>query len=187
MHTFDLGGDKLNEFISGPNYEANPALGWRAIRFPLDVPQILEAQLRAMLRASTRKNISIMLPLITAMGNILKAKKNSETGYGKLKKYRNIFDKKIRLGIIMRLQLYTYLPILWLRKIDFFSIGTNDLIQYTLAVGHVDDLRVGKVFPGHHPAVLKSIKKTIESGHKAGITVGICGDWCVIRWQLNYW
>ena len=100
LRTFDLGGDKLTDYFKS-DYEANPALGWRAIRFSLDVPQIFEAQLRAMLRASTRKNISIMLPLITAMGEVLKAKKILKQVMANLKKERIKFDKKIQLGIMI--------------------------------------------------------------------------------------
>ena len=174
LRTFDLGGDKLTDYFKS-DYEDNPALGWRAIRFSLDVSQIFEAQLRAMLRASTKKNISIMLPLITTVDEVLESKKIIKGIMDRLKKEKIKFDKNIQLGIMIETPAAVHIADHLAKEVDFFSIGTNDLTQYTLAVDR-NNLRVAKYFQTYHPAVIKSIKKTIESGHKAGIAVGICGE-----------
>ena len=174
LRTFDLGGDKLTDYFKS-DFEANPALGWRAIRFSLDVSRIFEAQLRAMLRASVKKNISIMLPLITTVDEVLEAKKILKSVMDQLKKEKIKFDKHIQMGIMIETPAAVQIADILAKEVDFFSIGTNDLTQYTLAVDR-NNLRVAKYFQNYHPAVIKSIKRTIESGHKAGITVGICGE-----------
>jgi phosphotransferase system enzyme I (PtsI) len=174
LRTFDLGGDKLTDYFKS-EYELNPALGWRAIRFSLDVTPIFEAQLRAILRASLSKNVSIMLPLITTLDQVRQSKKILRRVMKQLRAERIEFDKKIRLGIMIETPASVLIADSLAAEVDFFSIGTNDLTQYTLAVDR-DNLRVAKYFQALHPAIILSIKKTIEAAHKAGIPVGICGE-----------
>jgi len=174
LRTFDLGGDKLTDYFK-LEYENNPALGWRAIRFSLDVFPIFEAQLRAMLKASTLKNISIMLPLITTMEEVYKAKEILARVKDDLHKEKAEFDEDIKLGIMIETPAAVQIAEFLAKEVDFFSIGTNDLTQYSLAVDR-NNRRVARNFQVLHPAVVYSIKKTIEAGHKNGIPVGICGE-----------
>lgn len=174
LRTFDLGGDKLTDYFKS-EFELNPALGWRAIRFSLEVTPIFETQLRAILRASSERNVSIMLPLITTLDQVRQSKKILRRVMKQLRAEKIEFDKKIKLGIMIETPASVFIADSLAAEVDFFSIGTNDLTQYTLAVDR-DNLRVAKYFQAFHPAIILSIKKTIEAAHKAGIPVGICGE-----------
>lgn len=174
LRTFDLGGDKLTDYFK-LEYESNPALGWRAIRFSLDVFPIFEVQLRAMLKASTLGNVSIMLPLITTLEEVHKTKEILARVKKDLRNENAKFCENVRLGIMIETPAAVQIADFLAKEVDFFSIGTNDLTQYMLAVDR-NNRRVSRNFQVLHPAIVLAIKKTIEAGHKIGIPVGICGE-----------
>jgi len=174
LRTFDLGGDKLTDYFKS-DFEVNPALGWRAIRFALNVPGVFESQLRAMLRATILKNVQIMLPLISNLEEVQTAKKIIKKAMNSLKTAGIKYDKKVKIGIMIETPAAAQIAEHLAKIVDFFSIGTNDLTQYTLAVDR-NNLRVAKYFQAFHPAVLNLIKRTVKAGHQEEIPVGICGE-----------
>lgn len=172
MRTFDIGGDKIEP--QGFE-EENPFLGWRGIRVLLDRPELLLTQLRAMLRASTRKNLSIMFPMVTDVGEVRRVKQFVQQAKEELKARKVRFDAHIRLGVMMEIPAAALMAEDIAKEVDFLSIGTNDLIQYTLAVDRGNTI-VSKLYQELHPAVLRSVKHIIDAGHRQKKWVGMCGE-----------
>jgi phosphotransferase system enzyme I (PtsI) len=168
----DLGGDKV--FPAGPR-EPNPYLGWRGIRILLERDDILLPQLRALLRASTVGPIRILLPMVTDIQEVLRFKEILERVKMDLVREELPFDRGVQIGIMVEVPAAAQQAHHFAREVDFFSIGTNDLTQYVLAVDRLND-RVAYMFEEMHPAVLEHIRLTIEAGLRAGIPVSMCGE-----------
>ncbi len=174
IRTLDVGGDKDIPYLDLPE-EMNPFLGYRAIRLCLDRKDIFKTQLRALLRASAFGNVKIMFPMISSIEEIREAKKVLEEAKEELRKENISFNEDIEVGIMVEIPAAAIHSDIFAKEVDFFSIGTNDLIQYTLAVdrGNQD---ISYLYNQYHPAVLKLINMTIKNGHKEGIWVGMCGE-----------
>ena len=174
IRTLDVGGDKNIPYLNLPK-EMNPFLGYRAIRLCLDRTEIFKTQLRALLRASAFGNIKIMFPMISSIKEIRDAKAIIEEIKDELRSKNIPFNEDVEVGIMVEIPAVAVHSDIFAKEVDFFSIGTNDLIQYTLAVdrGNQD---ISYLYNQYHPAVLKLIKMTIENGHKEGIWVGMCGE-----------
>jgi phosphotransferase system enzyme I (PtsI) len=172
FRTLDLGGDKL---FDGTAPEQNPFLGWRAIRFSLSKPDIFKTQLRAILRASDRKTVRIMFPMVSDLNEVKEAKKILADVSRDLEKEGIPFDNNLEVGIMAEIPSVAILADDFAAEADFFSIGTNDLTQYILAVDRTNDL-VAPLYDHLHPAVLRTIKIIIESAHRKKKWVGVCGE-----------
>ena len=174
IRTLDIGGDKDASAFHLPK-EENPALGMRAIRISLKRPEIFKTQLRAILRASAFGKIAIMFPLITSVWEVWKTKEILDEVKLDLDKKGIAYDHQIQIGIMIETPAAALISDKLAKEVDFFSIGTNDLSQYTLVVARSSRV-LSDFFNPHHPAVLKLIQMTIDNGHKAGIWVGMCGE-----------
>lgn len=174
IRTVDIGNDKQASAFGLPK-EVNPALGMRAIRVSLTRPYIFKTQLRAILRASAFGRIAIMFPLITSVWEVWKAKEILENVKTELDKNQIPYDHHLEVGIMVETPAAALISDKLAKEVDFFSIGTNDLSQYTLVVDrNIQDS--SQFFNPHHPAVLKLIRMTIENAHANHIWVGICGE-----------
>ena len=173
VRTLDIGADKQVDYFN-LDHEENPAMGYRAIRICLDRREIFRTQLRALLRASAYGNIGIMYPMIISVDEVKEIKKIVESIKAELTE-KGIEYGNIEQGIMIETPAAVMISDLLAEEVDFFSIGTNDLTQYTLAIDRQNS-KLDNIYDAHHPAVLRMIQKTIENGHKAGCWVGICGE-----------
>ena len=175
IRTLDVGGDKAIDYL-GMEKEENPFLGHRAIRYCLDRPDLYKVQLRALLRAGAElRNIKIMLPLVTSLEEIRGARALLEQCKSELEAEGMPYDKDIALGIMVETPAAALIADLLAQESDFFSIGTNDLTQYVMAVDR-GNAKVEKLYTTFHPAVLRSIRSVIQAAKQAGIPVGMCGE-----------
>lgn len=172
VRTFDIGGDKVLPFDVK---EPNPMLGWRGIRFMLDNINLFKTQLRAILRAGIHKNIQIMLPMISTIAEIRRSKKIINDCMNELNAEGKVFDPNIKIGIMVEVPSAAIMIYEFASEVDFVSIGTNDLVQYMLAVDRGNDI-VSSQYLAYHPAVLRTVDFIIKEAKRANAKVSLCGE-----------
>jgi phosphoenolpyruvate-protein phosphotransferase (PTS system enzyme I) len=172
LRTFDVGGDKV---LSGSYREDNPFLGWRGLRISLDEPDMFLSQLRAILRGSTKKNVRILFPMVTNQSELKRALEYLDQAKEELRTAGEAFDEDIQVGAMIEVPSAAMMADSIVQHVDFLSIGTNDLTQYTLAVDRGNDL-IANLFQELHPAVLRLIQMTLAAGRAANKKVSICGE-----------
>lgn len=174
IRTLDIGGDKDLKYMKLPK-EENPFLGYRAIRIYLDNIDLFKVQLRAILRASSYGNVAIMLPMISSIEELRKSKEIIEEVKQELKTKNISFNENIEVGIMVEIPSSAVMADEFAKECDFFSIGTNDLIQYTIAVERGNE-KLANLYSHFNPAVIRLIKSAIDGAHKNGILCGMCGE-----------
>lgn len=174
IRTLDIGADKQADYFH-LDKEENPAMGLRAIRICLTRPEVFRTQLRALYRASAYGKIAIMFPMITSVWEVQEIKRICRNIRAELAKEGVPMADKVELGIMIETPAAVMMSAELAREVDFFSVGTNDLTQYTLAVDR-QGVGLDRFFDAHHPAVLRMLRMAAENAHKAGIWIGICGE-----------
>jgi phosphotransferase system enzyme I (PtsI) len=174
IRTFDLGGDKFPG-ATGKRFELNPFLGWRAIRVCLDNPEVFKIQLKALLKASRWGNLSIMIPMISSYEELMATKSILEESKSELREERVRLKPDIRVGVMLEVPSAVMIAEHLAPEVDFFSLGTNDLIQYTMAVDRGNELLSG-LYQSFHPSILMLIKSAVSAAHRHDLKISVCGE-----------
>jgi phosphoenolpyruvate-protein phosphotransferase len=175
IRTLDIGADKYPAYVRRATTEQNPFLGWRSIRVSLEMPEIFKAQLRAILRAGAYGRVRLLIPMVTSLEEILRVKEILAEVKEELERDGVPFDRQMELGIMVEVPSIVHLISRIVREVDFLSIGTNDLIQYILAVDRGNH-KVAELYEPLHPAVLAALTQIIEGAKREGKRVGMCGE-----------
>lgn len=174
IRTLDIGADKQIDYFN-MEHEENPAMGYRAIRICLDRPEVFKTQLRALFRASMFGNISIMYPMIISVKEVMQIKEIVTEVKKELTEQGILFREDVEQGVMIETPAAVMISDLLAKEVDFFSIGTNDLTQYTLAIDR-QNAKLDDIYDSHHEAVLRMIRMVVDNAHKEGIWAGICGE-----------